>query len=65
MDLHNELKHLALADDVDFPPCDLRLSSKVEHIDPETGKVTLASGEIHEADLIVGADGVYVSFRRP
>jgi len=63
VDLHNELKHLALAEDVNFPPCDLRLSSKVDHIDPETGRVTLTNGEIHEADLIVGADSVYSHVR--
>ncbi|KAK0462554.1 uncharacterized protein EV420DRAFT_1619092 [Desarmillaria tabescens] len=35
-----------------------RLSSKVTSIDPATVSVTLHTGEILEADLIIGADGI-------
>jgi hypothetical protein len=31
-------------------------------VDSVAGTVTLANGQIHEADLIVAADGIHVSF---
>ncbi|KAF4627836.1 hypothetical protein G7Y89_g10317 [Cudoniella acicularis] len=57
--LHNELKHLTLAEEREGRPCILKLSSKVEHIDPETAEITLGNGEKHKGDLIAGADGIY------
>ena len=36
----------------------IKLSSKATNIDPNTASVTLASGEIVEGDLVIGADGL-------
>ncbi|KAF1808143.1 FAD/NAD(P)-binding domain-containing protein [Eremomyces bilateralis CBS 781.70] len=59
VDLHNELKLLALAPRQGNLIPELHLSSKVESIDPEAGAVTLQNGDTHYADLVIGADGVY------
>ena len=40
------------------PNITLRLKSNVVMVDPDTPSVTLASGEIIEGDLIIGADGI-------
>jgi 2-methyl-3-hydroxypyridine 5-carboxylic acid dioxygenase len=50
--LHNAIANRAKAEGVEIV-----LNSEVVAAEP-TGKITLASGEISEADLIVGADGV-------
>lgn len=39
----------------------LHTSSKVLQVDPETPTLTLSDGREIKADLIVGADGIYVS----
>ncbi|KAJ7846137.1 FAD/NAD(P)-binding domain-containing protein [Mycena leptocephala] len=57
-DLHDELKRLA-TDEGDGPPAELLLGSKVVACDPEAGTVTLGSGEIVQADIVIGADGVH------
>ena len=36
----------------------IRLNSKVQKVDPSLPTVTLESGEILKADLIIGADGL-------
>jgi salicylate hydroxylase len=38
--------------------CNIRVNSRVVSVDPLTPSVTLASGEVVTADLIIGADGV-------
>ena len=43
------------------PPAELRLGCKVIGCDPEKAAITLESGEIIEADLVIGADGVNVN----
>jgi 2-methyl-3-hydroxypyridine 5-carboxylic acid dioxygenase len=50
--LHNALAQKARRDGVD-----IRVNSEVVAATP-SGTVTLASGEVYEADLVVGADGV-------
>jgi 2-polyprenyl-6-methoxyphenol hydroxylase-like FAD-dependent oxidoreductase len=60
VDLHNELKLLALREEGDGPPAELHLSSAVESIQAEEGNVILVNGEKHTCDLIVAADGVRV-----
>ncbi|KIK45449.1 hypothetical protein CY34DRAFT_536551 [Suillus luteus UH-Slu-Lm8-n1] len=40
------------------PYCDIRVNSRVVSVDPSKPCVTLASGEVVSADLIIGADGV-------
>ena len=64
MDLHNELKILALGSDQGGITPTLHLSSRVANVDAEAGTITLANGDVHEADLIVAADGIHVSFIR-
>jgi 2-polyprenyl-6-methoxyphenol hydroxylase-like FAD-dependent oxidoreductase len=60
VDLHNELKLLALGDDGHGPPAELHLSSAVESVQAEEGIVILENGEKYTCDLIVAADGVRV-----
>lgn len=62
VDLHNELKLLALGPTHGTITPEIFLSSRVESIDPEAGAVTLKTGEVHQADLVIGADGVHVGF---
>ena len=64
MDLHNELKILALGPDQGGITPTLHLSSRVANVDAEAGMVTLINGDVHEADLIVAADGIHVSVIR-
>ena len=60
--LHDKLKKLATEEGAGVgPPARLHTSSTVVDIDPEKGIVTLESGETISADLVVGADGIYVS----
>ncbi|ROV99928.1 hypothetical protein VMCG_06182 [Cytospora schulzeri] len=61
--LHESLKKLATNEDGAGPPAKLRTSSKVVSLDPEKGQVTLADGTIETGDVILGADGIYVSRR--
>ncbi|KAF8176578.1 FAD/NAD(P)-binding domain-containing protein [Mycena galopus ATCC 62051] len=61
-DLYEELKRLATGDGEGLP-VDLHLGTKVLACDPDKGTISLANGEIVEADLILGADGVHVGLR--
>ncbi|KAF8176588.1 hypothetical protein K438DRAFT_1846451 [Mycena galopus ATCC 62051] len=61
-DLHDELKRQATGDG-EGPPVDLHLGTKVLACDPDKGTISLANGEIVEADLILGADGVHSVIR--
>ncbi|KAJ7212862.1 FAD/NAD(P)-binding domain-containing protein [Mycena haematopus] len=61
-DLHDELKRLAIGEG-EGPPSQLFLDSKVVACDPEAGTVTLRSGEIYQADVVIGADGVHSAVR--
>lgn len=54
--LHNNLKKTAQE-----AGAILNLSSRVAEVDPEKGTLTFESGKIINADVIVGADGIYVS----
>ncbi|KAH8729137.1 hypothetical protein GQ44DRAFT_819012 [Phaeosphaeriaceae sp. PMI808] len=58
-DLHNYLRTKALATSSTV----LRTSSRVKQCDPNAGSVTLESGEIIEADLIIAADGIHSCLR--
>ncbi|KAG2121796.1 hypothetical protein BD769DRAFT_1650035 [Suillus cothurnatus] len=40
------------------PHCTIRVNSRVVSVDPSKPSVTLASGEVVTADLLIGADGV-------
>ncbi|KAF8143883.1 FAD/NAD(P)-binding domain-containing protein [Mycena galopus ATCC 62051] len=61
-DLHDELKRLATGDG-QGPPVDLRLGAKVLACDPEKGTISLTNGEVVQADLVLGADGVHSVIR--
>jgi salicylate hydroxylase len=54
-DLHQELLHMALGGE---NPAKLHLASQVQDIDANKGRITLKSGEVHHADLVIAADGV-------
>ncbi|KAK7045205.1 FAD/NAD(P)-binding domain-containing protein [Favolaschia claudopus] len=57
-DLHDELKRLAIGEDGVGPPARLHLGQEVVFCDAVAGKVTLKNGEVCEADLILGCDGI-------
>ena len=62
-DLHRILVDLALHDtDTDTAGVTLRLGARVMSVDPDadTPSLTLASGEELSADVIIGADGVFM-----
>lgn len=62
VDLHNELKRLALEPPAtDAEPAELHLSSAVASVDCEAGVLTLQDGTEVTKDVIVGADGLHVS----
>jgi salicylate hydroxylase len=56
VDLHNELKLLALGEEGNGTPAELNLSSAVELVEAEEGIVILENREKHTCDLIVAAD---------
>lgn len=60
--LHEELKRLASSPEGKGKPAVLKLSAKVVDIDPQKGSVILENGEVYTGDLVLGADGVGVSF---
>ncbi|KAJ7087164.1 FAD/NAD(P)-binding domain-containing protein [Mycena epipterygia] len=62
-DLHDELKRLAIGEDGAGPPAFLHLGQEVASCDPVEGVLRLKNGQTHEADLIVGADGIHSVIR--
>jgi 2-polyprenyl-6-methoxyphenol hydroxylase-like FAD-dependent oxidoreductase len=60
--IHAELRKRATAQEGKGKKAELRTSSKVMDVDNK-GRVTLANGEVIEADLVVGADGVHSQTR--
>lgn len=63
--LHEKLKSLATSEKGVGPPVKLHTSSKVVRMDPEKGEIELADGTTVTGDVILGADGIYVSQTRP
>ncbi|KAL1897604.1 hypothetical protein Sste5346_003910 [Sporothrix stenoceras] len=61
--LHEELKRRAMAPEDEGPPAVLRTSCPVVDVDPESGIVTLESGEMITGDVILGADGAHSKSR--
>ena len=59
--LHDKLKAVATAKEAPGRPAALYTSSKVASVDPDAGTLTFADGSTRTADLIIGADGIYVS----
>ncbi|KAI5845643.1 FAD/NAD(P)-binding domain-containing protein [Morchella snyderi] len=67
VDLHSELKHLALSPDTSpHPPCILHLSTLVTGVDAEAGTITHTGPSTipSKGDLIVGADGINSKIRQ-
>lgn len=61
VNLHERLKKLATSEEGDGIPTQLHTSSKVMDVDTAQGIIRLANGETVAADVIIGADGIYVS----
>lgn len=61
--LHETLKKFAIQENGKGKPAVLHLSSKVLEVDPESATITLADNRTITADLVLGADGIYVSHR--
>lgn len=59
--LHDKLKQVATAEDGPGITPTLKTSSKVLSVDPEAGRVVFEDGSSVEADVVIGADGLYVS----
>ncbi|KAJ6540993.1 FAD/NAD(P)-binding domain-containing protein [Mycena vulgaris] len=62
-DLHDELKRLALQEDGAGPPAHLHLGQEVASCDPVEGTLAMKNGEVHHADLLIGADGIHSVIR--
>ncbi|KAJ6527781.1 FAD/NAD(P)-binding domain-containing protein [Mycena capillaripes] len=62
-DLHDELKRLAMAEDRAGPPARLSLGHEVAFCDPAAGTLTFKNGDVQQADLIIGADGIHSVIR--
>ncbi|KAK1985267.1 FAD dependent oxidoreductase [Colletotrichum cereale] len=58
VDLHQELKRMATADD-GGPPVTFKLRSEVTSYDPDGARFTLRDGTVVSADLVVVADGIH------
>ncbi|KAL4789647.1 hypothetical protein BDV19DRAFT_382946 [Aspergillus venezuelensis] len=63
-DLHETLKEWATSPAFPGRSAVLRTSSRVVSCDCESGTIKLASGEVLQADLIVGADGIKSMIRK-
>lgn len=59
--LHDKLKQIATGRDGEGRPAELHLTSKVIAVDTENATIRLEKGGKIQADLILGADGIYVS----
>ncbi|GKT42347.1 FAD-dependent monooxygenase OpS4 [Colletotrichum spaethianum] len=62
--LHNEIRNVATAEDGVSPPAKLHVSSKVISANPEKGELQLEDGTTVQADVILGADGIYSKLRK-
>lgn len=65
INLHEKLKTIATAEDGAGTPAKLHTSSKIVSVDAEKGQVSLADGTTVTGDVILGADGIYVSHVDP
>lgn len=59
VDLHNELKKLALRNDGTGPGVNLYLGVKVVRVDVDITEVESDDGQIWKGDLLIGADGLH------
>ncbi|OBT71915.1 hypothetical protein VF21_09213 [Pseudogymnoascus sp. 05NY08] len=61
--LHDKLKQIATGKDGKGRPAELHLAYKVLAVDTENATITLEGGDKIQADLILGADGIYSKTR--
>ncbi|KAL3434377.1 hypothetical protein BDV09DRAFT_195887 [Aspergillus tetrazonus] len=61
VDLHSELRRVAIDPEGIGKPVELVLRAEVVNYNTEDGSITLRDGSIHYADLLVAADGVHSS----
>ncbi|KAH8689105.1 hypothetical protein BGW36DRAFT_352497 [Talaromyces proteolyticus] len=59
VDLHNELKRLALSGSDGFPGARLHLATRVIDVDCENGILKFEDGTTVSHDVVIGADGVH------
>lgn len=59
--LHEKLKALAVEEGGVGTPVKLHTASKIVKLDPAKGEVQLGDGTTVTGDLVLGADGIYVS----
>jgi len=62
VDMHNMLMESATSERGEGPPAKLVLDHACEAIDLELGLITFKNGVTAKHDLVVGADGIGVSF---
>src|SRR5690242_14349008 len=62
-DLHAYLRRIAIDVEREGQPAVLRTSARVSQCNCGDGKVTLENGEVLEADLVIGADGIHSVLR--
>lgn len=60
--LHNEIRNVAIQEGGVGSPAKVHVASKVVSADPEKGELKLENGTTIQADVILGADGIYVGF---
>jgi len=60
VNLHEHLKKLTVSDSGSGLPVRLHTAARVTAVDTERGLLTLQDGSTASADLIIGADGIYV-----
>lgn len=61
VDLHTELRRLALDSEGTGPPARLHLSHRIVSCDVDACAITLEDGSVQAADVIIGADGIRVT----
>lgn len=62
-DLHQGLRDAATSPELPGNPVHIRTAAAVVACDTEAGTVTLGSGEVITADLVIGADGIHSTVR--
>ncbi|KAH8797273.1 hypothetical protein F5884DRAFT_905998 [Xylogone sp. PMI_703] len=64
VDLHNELKKMALKDDGIGHNVDLNLGVKIVRVDVDNAEIEMDSGKVWKGDLLIGADGIHSRVRK-
>lgn len=59
VDLHNELRKMALLDDDSGPEIELHLGVRIVRVDVVNAEIELEDGIVWRGDLLIGADGLH------